>query len=107
MINLDCVGYGDGLLVYGRSQIPETWAIVEKLDNETTNILINDSSNIPSGTDAAPFFDSGIPVLYFEAANTYDYTHTVFDRFETMNSELLEKIKSLVTATLKEIAYEE
>jgi hypothetical protein len=93
-------------MIYGRSQISETWAIADRIDKETTNILVDDSPDIPIGTDASPFFDKDIKVLYFEAANTFDHTHTVFDRFETLNKDLLEKITSLVTAAVKEIANE-
>ena len=104
MINLDCVGYGDELRIYGRSQFPEMWSLVDNLDKNSTNILVDQSPDIPSGTDAYPFFQHNIPIVYFEATNTFDYTHTPADRPETLNLPLMEKTTRLLVSTIKQIA---
>lgn len=96
MINLDCVGFGEEIYIYGKDSFPTLHEEVITLDNLENNIMNTYSEPIPSGTDAYPFFVSGIPVLYFEAVNTFEYTHTVKDTPDTLNKEMMEKLADLL-----------
>jgi hypothetical protein len=101
MINLDCVGYGEQIYIYGKDSFPTLHEEVITLDRLETNIMNTYSEPIPSGTDAYPFFESGIPVLYFESVNTFEHTHTVKDTPDTLNKDMMEKLADLLFEYVK------
>ena len=56
------------------------------------------------GADLTPFYEKGIPGLYFVSKYSYDYLHQPSDTPETLNPKLYEKIVKLVYLTAKEVA---
>ena len=103
MFNLDCIGYGDSIQVGNGKSSPELWGIAKKIDDDNFNLLVESTWN-GGGADLTPFYEKGIPGLYFVSKYSYDHLHQPSDTPETLNPELYEKIVKLVYLTAKEVA---
>ena len=86
-MNFDCIGIGDGLQLGGRGASPELWGLARQLDAATFGRVV-DESWYGGGADAQPFFDAGIPTLYFAATHSYAHLHRPSDLPETLNPGL-------------------
>lgn len=105
MINLDCVGYGDSIQVGGGESSPAFWNTAKKLDAETSKLMVKQTWK-GGGADAEPFFQKGIPTLYFVTTNSYKHLHMLSDKPETLNKNLFEAITKLAFLTTLKIAEE-
>ena len=103
MINLDCVGYGDSIQVGNGKSAPVLWQIANQIDETSFNSMV-DRTWSGGGADATPFYEKGIPCLYFVTTNSYDHLHLPTDEASTLNPELYEKIVRLAHLTVLEIA---
>lgn len=103
MINLDCIGYGDSIQVGNGKSAPKLWEIVNQIDETSFNTMV-DRTWSGGGADATPFFEKGIPCLYFVTTNSYDHLHLPTDKVETLNPALYEKVVKLAHLTALEIA---
>jgi hypothetical protein len=56
------------------------------------------------GADLTPFYDRGIPGLYFVSKYSYDHLHQPTDTPETLNPVLYENIVKLIYLTTEDIA---
>ncbi len=103
MLNLDCVGYGDSIKVGNGKSAPVLWQIAKQIDEANTNSMVSDTWS-GGGADATPFYEKGIPCLYFVTTNSYDHLHQPSDKVETLNGPLFEKIINLAYKTAVEIS---
>lgn len=103
MINLDCIGYGDSIQVGNGKSAPKLWDIANEIDETSFNSMV-DRTWSGGGADATPFFEKGIPCLYFVTTNSYDHLHLPTDKVETLNLGLYEKVVKLAHLTALEIA---
>lgn len=103
MLNLDCVGYGDSIQVGNGKSSPNLWKIAKQADEKYFNYVV-ESTWGGGGADASPFYEKGIPCLYFVTTNSYDNLHLQTDNLESLNPELFEKITKLTYLTAREIA---
>ena len=103
MFNLDCIGYGDSIQVGNGKSSPELWNIAEKTDKTNSNLMIKDTWG-GGGADLTPFYEAGIPGLYFVSKYSYDHLHQPTDTPETLNPSLYEKIVELVYLVAKDVA---
>jgi hypothetical protein len=103
MFNLDCIGYGDSIQVGNGKSSPDLWNTANKIDQENFNLMIKNTWS-SGGADLTPFYEAGIPGLYFVSKYSYDHLHLPSDVPETLNSELCEKIVKLVYLTALEVA---
>jgi hypothetical protein len=103
MFNLDCVGYGDSIQIGNGKSAPELWKIVNKIDEENSNLMVNQTWS-GGGADATPFHKIGIPCLYFVSKFSYDHLHQPTDTPETLNSSLYENLIRLAYLTAREVA---
>lgn len=94
MLNFDCIAHGDSIKVGGGESFPDLWQIVALLDKDHTNLMTKDTWR-GGGADATPFFEQGIPTLYFVTTNSYTHLHLPSDKPETLNPDLFEKITRL------------
>jgi hypothetical protein len=94
MLNFDCVGFGDSLQVYGGKSSPDLWNMAKQADSENDKLLVSETGN-GGGADAEPFFQKGIPTLYFVTTNSYKHLHQLTDTPETINQNLLESSTKL------------
>lgn len=98
MFNLDCVGFGDSIQVGGGKSAPAFWEMAKKIDSENDKLMVSATWN-GGGADAEPFFQKGIPTLYFVTTNSYKHLHKLSDKPETLNKDLFEAIAKLAYKT--------
>ena len=103
MLNLDCIGYGDSIQVGNGKSAPKLWKIANQIDKTSFNSMVERTWN-GGGADATPFYEKGIPCLYFVTTNSYDHLHLPTDEVNTLNPELYEKIVRLAHLTALEVA---
>jgi hypothetical protein len=103
MLNLDCIGFGDSIQVGNGKSYPELWNLARRIDKEKFNLMVEDTWS-GGGADLTPFFEKGIPGLYFVSKYSYEHLHLPTDTLETLNADLFEKIAKLVYLTAREIA---
>jgi hypothetical protein len=103
MFNLDCVGYGDSIQIGNGKSSPELWNIVNKIDEENSNLIVSDTWS-GGGADATPFHKKGIPCLYFVSKFSYDHLHQPTDTPETLNPNVYENIVKLAYLTARKVA---
>ena len=103
MINLDCVGYGDSIQVGNGKSAPMLWQTANQIDETSFNSMV-DRTWSGGGADATPFYEKGIPCLYFVTTNSYDHLHLPTDKVETLNPILYEKVVRLAHLTALEVA---
>ena len=103
MFNLDCIGYGDSIQVGNGKSSPDLWSLANGMDQENFNLMVTDTWG-GGGADLTPFYEAGIPALYFVSKYGYDHLHLSSDVPETLNSELYEKTVKLVYLTALEVA---
>ena len=102
MLNLDCVGYGDSIQVGNGKSAPKLWEIANQNDETSFNSMVDRTWN-GGGADATPFYEKGIPCLYFVTTNSYEHLHLPTDKVETLNPVLFEKVVKLAHLTAIEI----
>ena len=103
MLNLDCIGYGDSIQVGNGKSSPGLWNIINELDKGNFNLMVEDTWS-GGGADLTPFYEKGIPGLYFVSKYSYDHLHLPTDTPETLNPSLYEKLVKLAYLTAREIA---
>jgi hypothetical protein len=103
MFNLDSIGYGDSIQVGNGKSSPELWDLARKIDKENFNLTVEDTWS-GGGADLTPFYEKGIPGLYFVSKYSYEHLHLPTDTPETLNRDLFEKIVKLAYLTAREIA---
>lgn len=102
MFNLDCIGSGDSIQVGSGKSSPVLWDIAHKNDSLYTKKMVAQTWS-GGGADATPFFNIGIPTLYFVSKYSYTHLHLPTDTPETLNAELFEKIVTLAFITASEV----
>lgn len=103
MINLDCVAHGDSISLGGGKSQPELWAMARRLDAEHAGLTIARTWR-GGGADAHPFWEKGVPTLYFATKNSYTYLHQTGDTPETLNPALYAEVVRLAYRTIREVA---
>ena len=103
MMNMDCVGYGDSIQIGNGKSAPQLWQIAKQIDSTNDKMAIDATWN-GGGADAAPFYEKGIPAIYFVTKNSYEHLHQLTDKPETLNQSLYREITNLAFLTVKEVA---
>jgi len=101
MLNLDCVGHGTGLRLGGGEASPELWGLARSLDLDG---ISTEHTWYGGGADAQPFFDAGIPTLYFVAEDSYTHLHKPGDTPDTLHPQLFVSITRLAQRVLASLA---
>jgi len=97
MINIDCVGHGDSLMVGGGLSYPKLWQ--HALNNSYPEYPLSHRTWRGGGADAQPFHEKNIPSLYFAGINAYTYLHMPGDTPKTINKNLLKYTADIVFET--------
>jgi hypothetical protein len=103
MLNMDCIGHGDSVVVGGGKSAPALYDIVRKKDSLMENMVINRTWH-GGGADATPFYEKGVSTLYFATKNSYTHLHLLSDKPNTINKELHQYITRLIYKTASEMA---
>ena len=101
ILNIDCAGYGDSLMIGGGKSVPTLWGISQTYG---INKPLSQRTWYGGGADAQPFFEKGVPSLYFATVNSYTYLHRPEDKPETLNPAMLELTADIVFKTTLKIA---
>jgi len=100
--NLDCIGYGDSIQIGNGKSSPDLLQIAKNIDEENFNLMVKDTWS-GGGADLTPFYEAGIPGLYFVSKYSYDHLHQPSDMPETLNPDLYEKIVKLAYLVSREV----
>jgi len=103
MMNLDCVAHGDSMVVGGGKSFPRLYKIATQQDAKMKGMVI-DRTWGGGGADATPFYEQGIPTLYFATQNSYTHLHLPSDQPVTLNDSLHRYLTRVAFKTAEEIA---
>jgi len=103
MMNFDCVGHGDSIVVGGGRSFPKLYRIAKNQDQNLKKLII-DRTWGGGGADATPFYEQGIPTLYFATKNSYEHLHLPSDKPQTLNAPLHQYLTEIGYKTAMEIA---
>lgn len=108
MINVDCVGMGDGLHLGGGGASPVLIGLAEAINARTSAIEPGDSG-YDGWADAEPFFEAGLPTLCVATRNGWHHLHRPTDRPDALAPALFTgaaRVVFLVTAAVADGEYE-
>ena len=103
MFNFDSIGSGDSIQVGNGKSSPELWDLAKKIDKGNFNLVVEDTWS-GGGADLTPFYEKGIPGLYFVSKYSYEHLHLPTDTPETLNLDLLANIVRLAYLTARDVA---
>lgn len=103
MLNLDCVARGDGLQLGGGKASPGLWELARAIDAAHAGRTVEETW-YGGGADAQPFFEAGVPTLYFANTNAYGDIHSTTDGPGTLDPDLFTDTARLAFLTAAEIA---
>lgn len=103
MLNLDCVAHGDSIQLGGGRTQPVLWQMARGLD--AANDALSVAATWPGGgADAQPFWDGGVPTVYFASKFSYTHLHRASDTVDTLNPGLYEALVRLAWRTASAVA---
>ncbi len=104
ILNIDCAGHGDSLMIGGGKSAPGLWRTAcDFAHNKPLSLRTWHGG----GADAQPFFEKGIPSLYFATVNSYTYLHMPGDKVGTLNPLMLQMTSDIVFKTSVKVASKE
>lgn len=92
MFNFDCIAHGDSIQIGSGNSNPALFEIVKKANKE--GLMVNGTWK-GGGADATPFYEAGVPTLYFVTRDSYTHLHLPTDTPETLNPALFKAIVQL------------
>jgi hypothetical protein len=104
MINIDCIGLGDGIQLGGGKDAPVLWKMARRIDRKNFRATIEETWG-GGGADATPFREAGIPTLYVATTHSFAHLHLPSDTVDTLDGALFEKTVRLAFLTVAEIAF--
>ncbi|MCS7264759.1 MAG: M20/M25/M40 family metallo-hydrolase [Armatimonadetes bacterium] len=104
MINMDMIGRlrNETLFLLGTSSSPDWKVMIDEI-NSRFNFTLRESSGVFGASDHFPFYNKGIPVLFFFTGLHENY-HRPSDDWDTINYEGMEKIVKMVAEFVEKIA---
>lgn len=103
MLNFDSMAHGDSIQIGSGLSNPELYEIAKAADAAASNLMTNNTWR-GGGADATPFFEKGVPTLYFVSTFSYTHLHLPSDKPETLNPELFKAITKLGFDVALEVA---
>lgn len=103
MFNLDCVAHGDSIKVGSGESSPQLWALARAIDAAGARRTVA-ATWANGGADATPFYEAGVPTLYWVTTNSYTHLHVAGDRPETLNGPLYADLVRLAFRTAWAVA---
>jgi hypothetical protein len=103
MFNLDCVAHGDSIRIGGGESAPDLWNLARAIDATHARRTVGNTWH-GGGADATPFFEAGIPTLYWVTTNSYTHLHAVSDVPATLDRDLYEDLVRLAFRTARAVA---
>ncbi len=106
-INLDMVGSGNSLKVFGAENFPYYWKIIKRINQEEVRMeLIPEYFDSPdrSPSDADPFFKKRVPCLFFRTEQVPEYIHTTKDTADKLDPEFMKDLARLLAYFIIDLA---
>jgi aminopeptidase YwaD len=103
MLNIDCVACGDSIQLGGGKGSPRLWELARGLDAARDRRTVARTWS-GGGADATPFFEAGIPTLYFATTNGYAHLHLPSDTPATLDPGLHAAVARLAFLTAAAVA---
>lgn len=103
MLNFDSMAHGDSIQVGSGLSNPGLYEIAKAADVAGSGLLTSNTWR-GGGADATPFYEKGVPTLYFVSTNSYTHLHLPSDKPETLNPELFKAITKLGFEVALEVA---
>jgi aminopeptidase YwaD len=101
-LNMDCIGHGSGTLkLGGGGASPQLWALARGLDERGITV---EETWYGGGADLQPWFEAGLPTLYFATEDSYTHLHKPGDTPDTVDPVLLSEVVRLAARTTAAIA---
>ena len=102
-LNLDCVAVGDSIQLGNGKSSPRLWQLARDLDARGSRLSVAATWGEGSA-DATPFFERGIPALYFASQPSYAHIHQAGDTPATLNPRLFEELVRLAYRVAWQVA---
>jgi len=106
-INIDMVGSGNSLKVFGADNFPDFWKAINKTNNKTVGIdLIPEDLNSleRSPLDVDPFYKKKIPCVSFRINEVPEYIHTTKDTVDKLNPDLMRDLVYFISYFIIELS---
>lgn len=102
VVNMDCIGHGSGTLKLGGGEAsPRLWELARGLDADHITV---EETWYGGGADAQPWFDVGLPTLYFATEDSYTHLHKPSDTPDTLDPALYTAVVRLAARTTATLA---
>jgi len=107
-INIDMVGNGNNLKIFGAEDNSDFWKVINKVNKKKVGIELipeyfDSLDRHPS--DADSFLKKKIPCLSFQAAEVPDYIHTTQDRVDKLNPGIMRDLARLLAYFIIDLAH--
>ncbi len=102
MLNLDCVAAGDSVQVGGGKSSPRLWEIARAAAAGPG--LMVERTWRGGGADASPFFDEGVPTLYFHTVHGYGQLHQPADAPQTLAPAVFAELTRIACSVVRAVA---
>lgn len=107
-INIDMVGNGNSLKVFGAGDFPDFWKEMSKINKKKVGIELSPEyfdSLDRQASDADSFLKKKIPSLSFRVKEIPEYIHTTKDTVDKLNPTLMKDLSRLLTYFIIDFGY--
>jgi len=105
VFNMDCIGCGDSLMAGNGKSCPDLWNGASEIAKQK-NWPMSQRTWEGGGADLKPFYDAGIPGLYFVNTNAHQQLHLPADSPEILNQPQFTRMVQWVEAVTRKLAIE-
>ena len=102
-VNIQNIGYGDSIAIYGDNRYPTLWEIARVRDSANHSLLWHNPEKTNPRGDARGFDVIGIPSLVFTTLNGLYHNHVTADIWEDIDRRMLTGTTQVVVETVREL----
>jgi aminopeptidase YwaD len=103
MLNFDSMAHGDSIQIGSGLSNPLLYEMAMVADAAGSNLMVSNTWR-GGGADATPFYEKGVPTLYFVSTFSYTHLHLPSDKPQTLNPEIFKAITKLGFEVALEVA---
>lgn len=105
VFNMDCIGCGDSLMAGNGKSCPDLWNTAAEVAKQH-KWPMSQRTWEGGGADLKPFYEAGIPGLYFVNTNAHQQLHLPSDTPEILNQPQFTRMVRWVEAVTRKLAME-
>ena len=102
-INVQNIGYGDSIVLFGDNRYPTLWDIARVRDSANHSLIAYNAEKTNPRGDARGFDAIGIPSLVFTTLNGMQHNHVTSDIWENIDRRMLTGATQVVVETVREL----